>query len=133
VNEQDLIKLGFVQQPDGSYARQAVAPVAPAPEPEPDSVPPLASHPQTEVRSATRRRVRITVCTQRLRDPDNNCVKWLIDSLRYFGILADDSPEHITLEVVQRKVKTKQEQGTLIEIDTEQQLTAEINQQETTV
>jgi hypothetical protein len=64
--------------------------------------------------------VRITVCTQRLRDPDNNCVKWLIDSLRYFGILADDSPEHITLEVVQRKVKTKQEQGTLIEVDTNQ-------------
>jgi hypothetical protein len=37
--------------------------------------------------------------------------------LRYHGIIADDDPGSITLEVRQVKVGSKKFQGTLIEVD----------------
>lgn len=66
--------------------------------------------------SGTRLRVAVTSFRCRLTDLDNLCPKWLIDALRYRGLISDDSPEHIVLEVRQRKVAHKSEEGTLIEI-----------------
>lgn len=116
MNERDILKLGYVLQADGSYAHASVAARLPAAEPEPCPVPALAGDPPHEVRSPGRRRVSITVRTTRLRDPDNNLVKFIVDALRYHRVIADDTEAHIALEVHQEKVRTKPEQGTLIEI-----------------
>jgi Holliday junction resolvase RusA-like endonuclease len=53
---------------------------------------------------------------RRLCDTDNLCAKWLIDCLRYVGLIRDDSPEYVTIKVSQVKVKTKAEARTEIEI-----------------
>lgn len=42
--------------------------------------------------------------------------KFLIDALRYEKLIPDDSPDHIILEVRQKKVAHKSEEGTLVEI-----------------
>lgn len=61
--------------------------------------------------------VRITVrkCGV-LQDSDNCMVKPAVDQLRYAGIIPEDSPGVIKLEVDQVRVKTKAEQGTEIEV-----------------
>jgi hypothetical protein len=61
--------------------------------------------------------VRVTsyVCGQ-LRDTDNICPKYFIDSLRYAGLIRDDCPGSIHLEVKEERVSTKKEEGCLIEI-----------------
>ena len=64
----------------------------------------------------SRLRVKITSYRCRLLDPDNLCPKFLIDALRYQHLIADDSPDHIVLEVRQQKVARKPEEGTLVEI-----------------
>lgn len=51
-----------------------------------------------------------------LTDPDNTCAKYVIDSLRYAGILYDDTPEAITLTVKQVRVKTRKEEKTVVEL-----------------
>ena len=60
--------------------------------------------------------VTITSYRRRLLDPDNPCPKFLIDAMRYAHIIPDDSPDHITLEIRQKLVDTKAEEGTLVEI-----------------
>ena len=60
------------------------------------------------------RRVRVCVISFRARlcDPDNLCPKYFIDCLRYAGLIADDTPECITLEVRQvrcRRVEQRTE------------------------
>lgn len=60
--------------------------------------------------------VRIKSFRTRLLDIDNLCAKYLLDGLRYSGILFDDSPEHITLEVSQEKVNNRKLERTEIEI-----------------
>lgn len=54
---------------------------------------------------------------RRLLDPDNACPKYFIDCLRYSGLIPDDRPEDITLQVSQVKVKTKAEERTEITIE----------------
>lgn len=56
---------------------------------------------------------------RRLLDIDNlyGGVKWFVDALRYERVIRDDDPQSITLHVSQVKVKTKQEQVTVIEIN----------------
>jgi hypothetical protein len=53
----------------------------------------------------------------RLLDKDNlyGSVKWGCDALRYFGIIPDDDPTSIELEVTQTKVK-KDQVETVIEV-----------------
>jgi hypothetical protein len=58
--------------------------------------------------------VRITVFRKRLTDPDNNNCKWIIDCLRYSGVLRDDREEDVTLEI--RQEKTRGQEETLIEL-----------------
>jgi hypothetical protein len=61
--------------------------------------------------------VRVTSYRARLLDPDNLCVKYLIDALRNTGILEDDTPDHIALTVAQKKVKDRSQEKTLLEIN----------------
>lgn len=60
-------------------------------------------------------RIRVTSFRTRLCDPDNLCPKYFIDCLRYSGLIQNDTPDLITLEVSQEKVKKNQER-TEIEI-----------------
>lgn len=59
-----------------------------------------------KARGTGRITVRIKSCRKRLLDPDNlvGGVKYLLDGLRYAGILPDDNPDQITLQVSQEKV-----------------------------
>ena len=49
-------------------------------------------------------------------DPDNLVGKWYLDSLRYAGIIADDRPEDIDYQIQGRRVATKKEERTEIEV-----------------
>jgi len=58
--------------------------------------------------------VRITVFRKRLVDPCNAGQKYLVDCLRYVGLLVDDREQDIALEI--RQEKTRGEEETLIEL-----------------
>jgi len=58
--------------------------------------------------------VRITIFRKRLVDPCNAGQKYLVDCLRYSGILVDDREQDIALEI--RQEKTRGEEETLIEL-----------------
>ncbi len=77
---------------------------------------PLETHPSQEG-AAGKLHIRFISWRQRLCDPDNLSVKWLLDCLRYCGAIAGDEPEKITLEVTQRKVKLKSNERTEIVIE----------------
>lgn len=74
---------------------------------------PLAKN-EGEKKNTGRIHVRITVFRKRLTDPDNNNCKWIIDCLRYSGILHDDREEDVSLEI--RQEKTREQEETLIEL-----------------
>lgn len=96
--------------------REAVVAGVSAAEPEPGVVPALAGGQANERRCTGRVHVCYTVFRCRPCDPDNHVTKWLTDSLRRAGIIADDTDEHIELQVKQVKVKTKAQEGTMIEV-----------------
>lgn len=77
---------------------------------------PLEANPREE-RAAGKLHIRFISWRQRLCDPDNLSVKWLLDCLRYCGAIAGDEPEKIHLEVMQRKVKLKSNERTEIVIE----------------
>jgi hypothetical protein len=52
----------------------------------------------------------------RLLDPDNLTPKYLLDGLRYAGLIHDDRAQDITVQTEQEKVRFKAEEETLIEI-----------------
>jgi len=58
--------------------------------------------------------VRITIFRKRLVDPCNAGQKYIVDCLRYSGILVDDREQDIALEI--RQEKTRGEEETLIEL-----------------
>ena len=64
----------------------------------------------------TRRSVTVTSYRVRLLDPDNLCIKYHIDGLRYAGIIRDDTANDIELFVKQHKVATRKEERTEIEV-----------------
>lgn len=76
----------------------------------------LETHPSQEG-STGKLHIRFISHRQRLCDPDNLSVKWLLDCLRYCGAIAGDEPEKITLEVTQQKVKLKSDEFTEILIE----------------
>ena len=63
-----------------------------------------------------RRRVRITSCRRRLCDERNLFDKHFVDSLVEAGILYDDSPQWLAIEVVQTLVKHPADECTLIQV-----------------
>jgi len=58
--------------------------------------------------------IRVTRRSKRPTDPDNNLGKYFIDSLRYAGVLHDDTEKDVTIEMRQEKVREKEE--TVIEL-----------------
>jgi hypothetical protein len=63
-----------------------------------------------------RSRIRITSKRCRLLDPDNLCVKYIIDALRYCKVIKDDTTKEIEVYIKQEKVKTRKEEKTIIEV-----------------
>ena len=64
-----------------------------------------------------RSRIRITSKRCRLLDPDNLCVKYIIDALRYCKVIKDDTTKEIEVFIKQEKVKTRKEEKTVIEVE----------------
>lgn len=59
----------------------------------------------------------VTVCRVRLIDPENVSTKHIAgDCLQAAGAISQDDAATIELRVSQKKVKTKEEEGTLIEL-----------------
>lgn len=54
---------------------------------------------------------------RRLTDPDNLIGKFLVDSLRYAGLIHGDSANEIEYKIMQTKVKLPCEEATIIEIE----------------
>ena len=71
---------------------------------------------QGEAPNPGRCSIRIVSCRRRWLDPDNLCVKYFIDALRYAGVIEDDTNWHIILEVSQTKVGSRNQEGTMIDI-----------------
>lgn len=65
-----------------------------------------------------RHRIRIISCRVRICDPDNlvGGQKHLIDALRLAGIIPEDDPNSIILQVSQKKVKSYKEEKTWVEV-----------------
>ena len=66
-----------------------------------------------ETKNPTRIIVRVKSYRKKLLDFDNLTVKYFVDGLRYAGLIPDDTPDKITLEVSQEK---SAEERTEIEI-----------------
>lgn len=115
----DLKKLGYSKQPDGSYSRPnslVVGRISHSIAERP-ARPTLDSLEPRKEKGEERITLRITRSSTRLLDADNfagGC-KPVIDQLRYAGFIPDDSPEKVEITFTQKKVKKGQE-GTLIEI-----------------
>lgn len=60
--------------------------------------------------------VRITSFRRRLLDQDNLVGKFALDCCRYAGLIRQDTPDAISYEIRQIKVKTREEERTEIEI-----------------
>jgi hypothetical protein len=60
--------------------------------------------------------VGIRSCRVNLLDPDNLYVKDVIDQLRYAGLIPEDTPEVIEIEITQEKVSKYKEEETIITI-----------------
>jgi hypothetical protein len=67
-----------------------------------------------ETCDAGRVRVSIVSFRPRLCDPDNLCPKYFIDCLRYAGLIADDTPECITLEVRQLRCRRAEQRTEIL-------------------
>ena len=65
---------------------------------------PLGSK-QVKVEHPKRCKISVVSYRKKLLDPDNLCPKFFIDSLRYEGLIADDTAAHVVIEVRQEKVK----------------------------
>lgn len=72
---------------------------------------------QGEKGGTGRFRVCVTSYRRRLCDLDNLAPKYLIDCLRYAGIIPEDTPQAIDYSVRQVKVRKKEEERTEIEVD----------------
>lgn len=72
--------------------------------------------PQAKEANPERVLIRFVSVRKRLLDPDNLSEKWLLDCLRYCGIIRGDEPEKITLETTQRKCQRGEAEHTEISI-----------------
>jgi hypothetical protein len=107
---EQLRKAGYVER-KGEWHKAGGAASRAEPQPSVRDEP-LAAPPR-EARHASRVRVCVVSFRARLCDPDNLCPKYFIDCLRYAGLIADDAPDCITLEVRQVRCR-RHEQRTEI-------------------
>lgn len=70
--------------------------------------------PQREAAYPGRVSIRVTSYRRRLIDPDNLCPKYFLDSCRYAGLIRDDTPDAIHLQIEQARVSAKEEERTEI-------------------
>jgi len=87
------------------------------PEPEPPVCNGALATPKIKALYSGRVLVRFTCHAVRLTDPDNRTVKFHLDCLRYAGIIRDDRPEDIELQVSQKKVSKKSQERTEITVE----------------
>lgn len=80
------------------------------------TVEPLAKE-QVQKGSSQRFLVRVTSRRRRLLDEDNLCEKYHVDLLRYAGLIPDDAPDKVKIEVGQVKVGSKEPEEVVIEIE----------------
>ena len=79
-----------------------------APELEPNFIhEPLATAPLQKTNSP-RFRVTVHSVRKRLLDEDNACEKFLIDQLRYAGLISNDNPALTTISTTQRKCEEEE-------------------------
>lgn len=76
----------------------------------------LRPHPDKKA-STGRVRVRVTGYSVRPIDPCNFSTKYIVDALRFAGIIKDDSWDDIVLAPEQQKVSSEAEEGTEILIE----------------
>ena len=98
ITAEQLRKAGYVER-NGEWHKVGGAASGAEPQPVVRDEPVAAA--AREGRDARRVRVCVVSFRARLCDPDNLCPKYFIDCLRYAGLIADDAPEFITLEVRQ--------------------------------
>lgn len=113
----DLKKLYSGGSQSFQKLNQPVATGLPSAKPESRSVPALASGATNETGCTGRVRVTLTAFRCRLQDPDNAVWKWTVDCLRHAGYVRNDTEQDILLDVRQIKVETKEQEGTLIELN----------------
>ena len=118
-NHEQLRQLGYRQNPDGSFSRSdSVAPGIPHPEPQPNPRKTLVGSPEGKDECKVGTTLLITRRAVSLLDADNfagGC-KPLIDQLRYAKLIRDDDPGSVEIIFRQKKVATKKEEGTEVEI-----------------
>ncbi len=119
-----LLAQGYVKNPNGSWSKPSLLsrPAVPArvshPKPQPDAGGALERANQNERTGQGRLGLRITGRRVELLDPDNfagGC-KYLIDQLRYAGLIPEDNPGAIELTTRQVRVTLPEEEGTEVEI-----------------
>ena len=106
-----LRRAGYVER-NGEWHKAGGAASGAEPEPAVRDEP-LAA-PAGEDGNASRVRVCVVSFRARLCDPDNLCPKYFIDCLRYAGLIADDAPEYITLEVRQERCRRGEERTEIV-------------------
>jgi hypothetical protein len=82
-------------------------------EPERPVVPTLAQGPAAQAGGAGRIVVSVKACRRRLLDEDNHVTKFIVDGLRYAGLIPSDAPDKVHIRFSQEK---SQEDYTIIEI-----------------
>lgn len=60
--------------------------------------------------------VRVTSVRKRLIDEDNLCEKYVVDCCRYAGLIPDDDPGKVKIQVTQRKATKGEAEHTIVEI-----------------
>jgi len=120
--QQDLERLGYTLQPDGSYSREVTHSTHPArlpdAKPQPAFRETLDCQPSRKATRTGRVPLRITRHACRLLDADNfagGC-KPLIDQLRYAALIPDDDPASVELQFLQEKVAKKNLESVTVEI-----------------
>ena len=112
------LKRRFPNASQATIARNASAD-SQAPDPEPKR--PLRDEPlaksEGEKENPDRVRIRVISLRRRLIDPDNLCPKYHVDCLRYGGFIRNDTAHDVILEVSQRKVQSRADECTIIEIE----------------
>lgn len=88
----------------------------PAPVLEPDSCDAPLGQKKVQRSIGQRILVRVTSHRARLIDEDNLCEKYAIDLCRYAGIIIDDSPGEVKIEVRQFKTLKGEDERTQIEV-----------------
>ena len=108
---EQLRNLGYVER-NGEWIKARGA--ASGAEPQPIVRHEPVAAPARKARDPIRVRVCIVSFRSRLCDPDNLCPKYFIDCLRYAGLIADDNPECITLEVRQVRCRRNEQRTEIV-------------------